>query len=95
MNSIRSSVISNRAAILESLDLGIETDQEPDLAAALSANKDRANKSKTRVIDKTSWIDLGYRFEAEPSTQAFENAVKSDFPKHATVSYFVVLIDRF
>lgn len=82
-------MIANKAAVLETLDIGVDLDQEPDLAASLTSNKERAAKSKTRVIDKT-WIDLGYHYEAEPAVAAFENALKSEFPKHATVSLSAV-----
>lgn len=82
-------MIANKAAALEVLDIGVDLDQEPDLAASLAANKDRRIKSKTRVIDK-SWIDLGYRFDAEPAVPAFENTLKSEFPKHPTVSLLFI-----
>lgn len=91
MNAIRTSVINNKAALLESLDLGIESDQEPEIVAALSTNKDRAAKSKTRIVDK-SYVDLGYRFESEPTAQVLESAINSDFPKHATVSLHLIAI---
>ena len=85
MNAIRASVIANKAAVIEALEIGVDLDQEPELAASLTANKERATKSKSRVVDK-SWIDLGYRYEAEPAVAVFENNLKSEFPKHATVS---------
>lgn len=86
LNAIRSAVIANKSSLLETLDLGIDLDQEPDLVASLTANKDRANKVKNRVVDR-SWIDMGYRWESEaPSAQTFETILKADYPKFATVS---------